>query len=92
MTKLCGICVLGLLFGFVSVGYAADANANNAAKQPLLPLVELNGVLQGYSVELDTDRPSQSDVTTPQGLLPLQDHDEIKPFLGLKLTKPLGSK
>jgi len=83
--------VLVLLFGFVSIGYAADADKSKAAKDPLLPPVDLNGYLQGYSVELNTDDARLPDATIPQGLSTLEE-DRFQPFLGLKLTKPLETK
>ena len=86
-----GSIALVYMIGLASVSYAADTS-NDAAKKPILPPVELNGALQGYSVELDTDRPSQFDTRTPNGLAPLRGEDKVSPFFGLKLTKPLETK
>lgn len=82
------IFVLLVWFGTLSVGYAADTSASNAAQDPLLPPVKLDGYLNGYSVQLDTDQPTSMTADTPDGLTTLK-KDEPQPYLGLKFTKPL---
>lgn len=77
--------------GFIVAGHAADADKNKPVKNQILPPVNLNGYLQGYSVELDTDNPSQSPAPKPSGLDALKD-DPALPFVGLKLSTPLDTK
>jgi hypothetical protein len=80
-----------LLFaGLAAAAHAADGSKNNSADKQFLPPVGLDGYLQGYSLELDTSRPSLSEVPKQQGLP--QSKDEVQPFIGLKLTRPLGSR
>jgi hypothetical protein len=92
LTKLSGACAFLLLLGFVGISYAAEVDKNQPTERPLLPRVDLNGYLRGYSVQLNTDQPNQSYLPQSQGLTTLQDQDEIRGFLGLKLTKPLETK
>jgi hypothetical protein len=87
--KLCCACTIAVLLVSAGVGHAANVNANKPDEQPLLPPVQLNGLLQGYSLELDTDSPNQPDTMIPPGLSTLKDQDDTITFPGLKLTKPL---
>jgi len=90
MTRI-GICVFIFLFGLGSVSYAADADTKTAEK-PFVPRVDLNGYWQGYSLEWQTEQSDRSYVPQRQGLINLQDQDEIKVYLGLKLAKPIVPK
>jgi len=91
MTMRTSICVFVFFFGLGSVSYAADADGK-APEKPFVPRVDLNGSWQGYSLEWQTEQPDRSYVPERQGLIDLQDQDEIRAYLGLKLTKPVVPK
>ncbi len=69
-------------FGFASACYAGEADKNS---QSLSALTSTQ--LGEYSLKLDTDEPRQI-ATVPSGLTPLR-QETVRPFLGLKLSRPL---
>ena len=89
--KLSSICTLVFALSFVGIGHAEDTDSASL-KKPFVPRVDLNNYLQGYSLELNTDVPDQPFKTERQGLITLQDQDELRAYLGLKLTRPIETK
>lgn len=63
-----------------TVCYAGESNTK---------LEELTSTQLGdYSLKLETDEPQKIGVADPSALTPLR-RDTVKPFLGLKLSRPL---
>jgi hypothetical protein len=87
LPKVRALCALILLLGMARAGYAADADKNKTY-EPLLPPVTLEG---NYSFKLDTDQRKPSDLGNSSTFTPYHE-DAVKPFFGLKLSKPLDSK
>lgn len=71
-----------LFFGFASNSYAAE---NGEKTQSMSALTSTQ--LGDYSLKLHTDEPRQI-ATVPSGLATLR-QENVRPFLGLKLSRPL---
>ena len=74
--------VLAFLFGFGTACYAGEASKDSGLEA--LTSTQLGD----YSLKLDTDEPRNIGVPDPSGLTPLK-QETVKPFLGLKLSRPL---
>lgn len=81
--KLRAVSAIALLLGVASASYAAENGNANPSASALTPYQ-----LGDYSLNLDTDEPRIIGVPDPPGLITRQ-RETVRPFLGLKLSRPL---
>ncbi len=74
---------LALLLVFTSASYAAENGKENLTGSALTSYQ-----LGDYSLSLETDEPRIKDVPVPPGLIN-RERESVRPFLGLKLSRPL---
>jgi hypothetical protein len=77
--KAKAVFAITLMFGVASTCYAAEKDKGAALT---------SYQLGDYSLGLDTDDPNKPDPAAPPGLTTLR-QETIRPFVGLKLSRPL---
>jgi len=70
--------------------YAGEAEKPNKTEPPNKIEALTSTQLGDYTFRLETDRPEPGNAPMPSGLVPAKP-DQLDPFVGFKLSRPLGT-